>query len=357
MAEALAGAGTASLDNVILHLDWNQASIDSDRVCRDRDQPGDYVQWTPMELFYLHDWNVINVPDGHDMSQVLAAQTQALSLASTQPTAIVYRTVKGWQYGIEGRKSHGAGHKLCSDAFYDSLGPFLEASDSPIPRCCNLTIQRCSGSDGAEIMEECFFNSLKVLRGRSKSARRWSSTWPKVFGNRDAGWIGQIVPRCEGCPQVEQVYKTAAAEEYEIPEELRLQPGTKTTLRGELGRALGYYNKKSGGSLMCGGGGPSRFHQRGSRGQGLSRRIFQREQQPRIPDPLRGWYLRGRDLGGALRAGVLRPSHRSGLVLRGVHGPARAHLGPAPRHREPGPYRKDGRTLPAHDPDLRHMPD
>ena len=35
VAEALAAAGTASLDNAVLHLDWNQASIDSNHVCRD----------------------------------------------------------------------------------------------------------------------------------------------------------------------------------------------------------------------------------------------------------------------------------------------------------------------------------
>ena len=58
VAEALAAAGTASLDNLVVHVDWNQASIDSNRVCREDGQPGDYVQWTPMELFYLHDWNV-----------------------------------------------------------------------------------------------------------------------------------------------------------------------------------------------------------------------------------------------------------------------------------------------------------
>ena len=77
VAEALAAAGTASLANVIVHLDWNQASIDSDRVCREGVLPGDYVQWDPRELFYLHDWNVIDVPDGHDFQQVVAAQRHA----------------------------------------------------------------------------------------------------------------------------------------------------------------------------------------------------------------------------------------------------------------------------------------
>ena len=68
VSEALAAAGTSSLKNVILHVDWNQASIDSNRVCREGEVPGDYVQWNPMELTYLHDWNVIWVPEGRDFS-------------------------------------------------------------------------------------------------------------------------------------------------------------------------------------------------------------------------------------------------------------------------------------------------
>ena len=87
VAEALAAAGTASLDNVVVHVDWNQASIDSNRVCREDGAPGDYVQWTPAELFYLHDWNVIEVPDGRDFQQVIAAQRLAASMATGQPTA------------------------------------------------------------------------------------------------------------------------------------------------------------------------------------------------------------------------------------------------------------------------------
>ena len=43
----------------------------------------------------LHDWNVIQVPDGMSFQQIVAAQRRARSLANGQPTAIVYRTVKG----------------------------------------------------------------------------------------------------------------------------------------------------------------------------------------------------------------------------------------------------------------------
>ena len=100
-----------------MHVDWNQASIDSNRVCRDESGPGDYVQWDPIELAYLHDWNVIRVPDGRDYQQVIAAQRRALQFDNGQPTAIVYRTTKGWGYGVEGKASHGAGHKLCAESF------------------------------------------------------------------------------------------------------------------------------------------------------------------------------------------------------------------------------------------------
>ncbi|MGZ8868973.1 MAG: hypothetical protein ACXW2P_11570, partial [Thermoanaerobaculia bacterium] len=110
VAEALAFAGTASLRNAFVHLDWNQSSIDSDRVTREGGARGDYVQWDPLELFYLHDWNVVSVPDGFDFQRIVAAQRLAIEIDNGQPTAVVYRTTKGWQYGIEGRGSHGAGH-------------------------------------------------------------------------------------------------------------------------------------------------------------------------------------------------------------------------------------------------------
>ena len=121
VAEAAAFAGTSGLWNAVVHLDWNQASIDSNAVTREGDKPGDYVQWDPMEFFYLHDWNVVEVPEGMDPRLILTAQRRALAFDNGQPTAIVYRTVKGWQYGIEGRKSHGAGHKLCSPEYRATL--------------------------------------------------------------------------------------------------------------------------------------------------------------------------------------------------------------------------------------------
>lgn len=251
VAEAMAAAGTACLSNTIMHIDWNQASIDSNRVCREGETPGDYVQWTPGELAYLHDWNVIYVPDGKDFQLVLAAQRKAASLGNTQPTAIVYRTVKGWQYGIEGRASHGAGHKLCSDAFYEAIKPLAgDNARTAIPCCPDMNSKRCSGATGAVIMEECFWEALSFIRREIEKRK------PMV--EFLAGRLMQARARLDkaarkpraGAPRVEAIYELAASTAGSIPEDMLLKPGVEVTLRGELGKALGKYNKASGGALM-----------------------------------------------------------------------------------------------------------
>jgi transketolase len=250
VAEAMASAGTSSLGNAILHVDWNQASIDSNQVCRDGTTPGEYVQWDPMEFAYLHDWNVIYVPDGFDFQQVIAAQRKAAELDNGQPTAIVYRTTKGWKYGIEGRASHGAGHKLCSDGFYDAVSPFLDGTGAQLPHC-EVGCQRCDGGKQSVVVEECFWESLQVIR------RALESNGPAVkmlarrlVDARDRLDKQARKPRVDA-PRVEAVYEVARREGAKVPAELSLKPGAVTTLRAELGRALNYYNIQSGGALFA----------------------------------------------------------------------------------------------------------
>ncbi|MFQ5601298.1 MAG: hypothetical protein ACE5G2_12205, partial [Candidatus Krumholzibacteriia bacterium] len=250
VSEALAAAGTACLDNAIMHLDWNQASIDSNRVCREGELPGEYVQWTPMELAFLHDWNVIEVADGMDFQQIIAAQRKALALETTQPTVIVYRTIKGWQYGIEGRASHGAGHKLCSEGFYAALQPLLGDRTSALPTCCHLEQARCAAPGGQDVVEECFWQALGVIRqeieGRTEMV--------ECRAGRLAGARRRLDRRARkprrGAPRVDAVYEVAERDGKRIPEEFALEPGTSTTLRGELGRVLNHYNKASGGAFL-----------------------------------------------------------------------------------------------------------
>jgi len=248
VSEAMAAAGTASLKNAVLHIDWNQASIDSDHVCRDGSQPGDYVQWDPAELAYLHDWNVIMVPDGTNFQQIFAAQEKALNLDNAQPTAIVYRTTKGWQYGIEGRKSHGAGHKLCSEGFYDAVRNILEMTGGSFPYC-DTEKQLCNATDSIKI-EECFWNALLIIRNAlEKQHDMVDGLADGLKKSKDDLNTMKRKPSSKA-PTVEMVYSIANNSVNTIPKELVLAPGAATTLRGELGRSLQYYNNKSQGSLF-----------------------------------------------------------------------------------------------------------
>jgi len=248
-SEALAAAGTASLGNVVVHLDFNQASIDSDRVCREGDVPGDYVQWEPGELFYLHDWNVVQVSDGHDFQQIVTAQRRALAIDNGQPTAVIYRTRKGWKYGVEGRASHGAGHKLCSAGFHEALGELIDQAEATLPTC-DLTNPRCAGPGGDQVREECFFEALKIVRRRLEEdppvlevlAARLTAARERLERHGRA-------PR-QGAARVETVYELAARATAGTPEGLVFEPGATTTLREALGRSLQHFNNASRGSLF-----------------------------------------------------------------------------------------------------------
>jgi len=249
VSEALAAAGTASLANVTVHLDWNQASIDSDRVCREGLVPGDYVQWDPAELFYLHDWNVVPVADGHDFQQVVAAQRRAAALDNGQPTAVIYRTRKGWHYGLEGRASHGAGHKLCSEGFYRAMVELTGGAEAALP-VCEPGDQRCAGPVGDEVREECFWAALQLVRGHLEArpaavaelARRLVAARERLDGRGRR-------PRPRA-PRVAAVYELATRTAAEVPDELRLAPGSDITLREALGRALRLVNASSDGAVL-----------------------------------------------------------------------------------------------------------
>jgi len=249
VGEAMAAAGTACLKNAILHVDWNQASIDSNRVCRDGDVPGEYVQWNPAEFALLHDWNAILVPEGMDFGQVLAAQRRALAIRNDQPTAIVYRTQKGWQYGVEGRASHGAGHGLCADGFFKAVAPFIAQTPVQLPRCESAS-QRCRAGGNPGILEECFWEALTVIRGAlERNQPLVAALAQKLREARRRLDRRARTPRPQA-PAVQAVFELAAKTAGRIPAELTLKPGQAATLRGELGRVLQHYNRASKGAVL-----------------------------------------------------------------------------------------------------------
>ncbi len=240
VVEAAAFAGTSGLSNAVMHVDWNQSSIDSDAVTREGDRPGDYVQWDPKELFYLHDWNVISVPDGFDFGLVLTAQRMAAGMDNGQPTAIVYRTTKGWKYGIEGKKSHGGGHAMCSEEFFETQRPvFGDDVDS---------WERPDPSDPVAV-EAAQWAALERYRALLES-----DDLTAVIAGRIAGAKDRLDTRGrefrDGVPDVEGLF--TAADPATVPEALALESGDKLALRQALGRALGYLNEESGGAILIG---------------------------------------------------------------------------------------------------------
>ncbi|MEA3503453.1 MAG: hypothetical protein U9R47_11800 [Actinomycetota bacterium] len=240
VVETAAFAGTSGLSNAVIHVDWNQSSIDSDAVTREGDQPGDYVQWDPKELFYLHDWNVIYVPDGFDFGLVLTAQRMAAGMDNGQPTAIVYRTTKGWKYGIEGKKSHGGGHAMCSEEFFETQRPvFGDDVDS---------WERPDPSDAVAV-EAAQWAALQRYRALLESDEMTA-----VLADRLAGAKDRLETRGrrlrDGAPNIERLF--AASDPAVVPDVLALEPGDKLALRQALGKALGYLNEQSDGAILIG---------------------------------------------------------------------------------------------------------
>ncbi len=250
VSEGMASAGTSCLKNTVMHIDWNQASIDSNAVCRDGAEPGDYVQWTPAEFAYLHDWNVIMVSDGTDLQQIAAAQRKALDMGNDQPTAIVYRTTKGWQYGIEGKASHGAGHKLCSEEFFTATQSLCEMTGKKLP-CVDEECEKCNSGANAEQIESCYWKSLEIVRAAiEKNTDMVTELAARLLGARDRLNKRARKPRADA-PDVDKIYALAEKSADNVPSELALQPGQSTTLRGELGKVLSFYNQAAGGAIFA----------------------------------------------------------------------------------------------------------
>ncbi len=239
VSEALSIAATAQLKNVIFHIDWNQASIETNAVTAQGNTPGDYVQWTPMELFYMHDCNVIEVPNGHDFTQIHIAQKLAREMTNHQPTAIIYRTTKGWKYGLEGKSSHGSGHKFCSEEFYRALSEF--------EKTFNETFPRFEGEKTPSNIEKFYWESLLVIR---RVLEKDAQIVPFAVANlrRGAYDLQQqkriVRPRLG---DVQQVYHFAGK-----PSPFTFEAGKEYTTRGILGKTLSYLNKETGGTLLVG---------------------------------------------------------------------------------------------------------
>ncbi len=242
VAESLAAAATSGLDNIVFHLDWNQASIDSNLVTREGNKAGDYVQWDPRELLLVQGFNVIYVPDGFDFAQIRAAQDKARALNNGHPTGIVYRTVKGWKYGMEGAQSHGAGHKFYSEEYLQALQPFEQRFDLRFPRF--------EGEKTPERVEQAFYDSLMIIRRAFES----NTTVTRHLGD----WVESCKQALEAssrniranAPELSRLYQDNAISPTERPASCTYDIGSSQTLRGCLAHSLRHVNQLTNGAIL-----------------------------------------------------------------------------------------------------------
>ncbi len=228
VAEALAIASRAGLDNLIIHLDWNQASIDSDKVCASEGQAGDYVAWQPSELFYINGLNVIEVEDGSDFKQVYAAQKFANSLNNGVPTAIVYKTIKGRKYGIEGRKSHGSGHKFASEGYYGALADF--------EKTFNIKTPHFEGETDAQNVENYYYQTLLCFRQAISQNKEIFEPLAQKLKAAKQNLLAKNLPIIT---KEEQTFDSS-----KTPEILKYPEDKKIALRAAMAQALQYISEK-----------------------------------------------------------------------------------------------------------------
>ncbi len=235
-SEALAIATTAGLDNLTVHLDWNQASIESDKVTAENGTIGDYVAWEPAELFYINGLNVITVPDGFNLEQIYAAQKFAANLNNGRPTAIVYRTVKGWKYGLEGRASHGSGHKFESDGYVNTLAEFETTFNCQLPHTC----QDGKTPDG---VEHCFWETLLAMRKAIEANKQRFAPGAEALQKAAQNLIA--LGRKPSPIATEGIYKTQPT-----PDNFKFKAGDSPTVRSVMADALALINKEAGGAVL-----------------------------------------------------------------------------------------------------------
>jgi transketolase len=192
-------------------------------------------------LCYLHDWNVVYVHDGSDYQQVLSAQKITKSRLNNQPTAIVYRTVKGWKYGIEGRKSHGAGHGFCSDAYYQML--------EPMERHFGVSFPRFAGSPDPEVIEDCYYETLLTVRGVLEEQRHISDFMAQRLDDAGQRLRELDRQRRKDGDGLAALYSDQV-EPQVIPPELTYKPGDRVTLRAALGGTFQSLNKLTDGAFI-----------------------------------------------------------------------------------------------------------
>lgn len=243
--EALQIARRAGLDNFVIMVDHNDASIDQADVTS-----GGYTEVKPEERGLLHGYNTI-VADGKDFNQIVAALDfvrEKKFKDNSLPTMIVLRTEKGEGYGFGTNKSHGGGHKMNSAEYFKAQEVFENTFGVKLDRT------DLSKASPAEV-ETAFWNSLSVFRealSKDTELRDFMTTEVKAASERmqlreEERKADHRQPDLR--PVFEFVESNPLSPENP-PASLQYKSGDKVALREALGASLGEINKASNGGII-----------------------------------------------------------------------------------------------------------
>lgn len=242
--ENLAHFWASSIWNLIIHVDWNNTSIDADNVCTDEKCTGQYVNWNPYQLGLLHGYNVVYVENGRDNNHIEVAQDYTFDNFVSQknaPNMLVYRTLKGEGY-LEGRKSHGAGYKMDSDEYFNTQKIFESTF--------NIKFVKTPQPATPEIKEEYFYKNLLVIENTLKADEKLLEFgFDKLISSRDALNKENRKPKKNSATVSILSEKSELLNIKKPPENIYYKPGSSITLRESLGKTLSHLNHITKGGL------------------------------------------------------------------------------------------------------------
>ena len=231
-------------------------------------------------------------------------------------------------------------------AFFEAVAPLLPKDMVPIP-CCEGDKQRCRGGADATIVEECYWKTLSIIRRSMEASRPMVEALAAHLRTAQERLNARARKPSDGRPLIDLTY-THRGRRWRgapAPPELTLKPGTKTTLREQLGRVLNYYNVATDGGFRCCCGRSARIDKYQQSERKVSERFLQSPHESRRARARHRRNLRGRHDGDAVRHQRIWRSHRRGLILRRVQRTARAHSRAAPRDWQSGTRRNRRRRV------------
>ncbi len=264
-------------------------------------QPGDYVQWTPAELFYLHDWNVIYVPDGRDFQQIIAAQRHAAGASTTasRRRSSTARSRAG-STASRARPRTAPATSSAPTGFYEALAELTaRRRGASLPTCDADRPALRAGADGAGRAGGVLLGGARSsCAARIEESGRPSRRWPeRLARGRASGSTPRPRAARRRAARRRRLRAGRRARRRTIPDELRLDARRRRRRCAASSAARSsYLNQASGGALLTAAadllGSTSVEHRRRRASPAAS---GTRQTNPRRAAALDRRHLRGRD--------------------------------------------------------------